>query len=147
MTEDENNVKNKPDVHISIGGNVSAGSVVGAGNTLTAQNIAGENITISSSDLEHATREDLLKLIEELQAQVQGVQDQFDPDDATDIQDALDKVAEMSTREKPPANRIKQYLENVRDIIKDAATTGAAVTSLLPVAQQAWELVHHLFGA
>jgi len=146
MTEDKNNVKNKPGVHIKIGGNIGPSSAVGVDNTVTAQNVAGESIIVGSGGLEHATREDLLKFIEKLRTQVEELQDQFDPDDVTDIQTGLDKVAEMSAREKPPANRIKQYLESVRDIIKDTAATGAAVTSLVPVAEQVWEIVHHLFG-
>lgn len=147
MAESENSSDNKPNVHIKIGGSVGPASAIGADNTVTAQNVAGRNVTIGSSSIENATREDFLILIQELQAQVEQLQNQFDPDDATDVQDALEKVAEMSVREKPPGNRMRQQIENVCDIIKDAAAAGAAVAPLLPIAQQAWEMVRHLFGA
>jgi hypothetical protein len=146
MADNDNQSNHKPGVNITIGGNVGPASAIGEDIRVTAQNVAGGNIINKGANINSTDQENFLKLIQELQTQISQLESQFDSDDAEDIQDRLEKVAQLSTREKPPAERIKRDLETVCEIVKDTAVTGAAVAPILPLVHQALEMFLHMFG-
>ena len=145
MTENEKQSTDRSGISIDIGGSVGPASAIGKDNRVTAHNVAGGNMVLGA-DANSLDRKEFIKLIQELQTRIGQLENQFDIEDVTDVQDRLEKVVQLSTREKPPTERIKRDLETVCEIVKDTAATGAAIVPILPLVQQAWETFLHLFG-
>jgi hypothetical protein len=135
----------KPNVHIRIGGDVGSGVAMGSENSVDAQYIVGGNLIMGSIP-ENATSDDFVELLQQIQMQIDQLQEQFIPDDATDAKDALTKLAQMSKRDEPPVDRMKHNLDTIREIVDDTAKTSAAIAPLILLVQHAWTMFMHLFG-
>lgn len=136
----------KPGVHISIGGGVGPGSAIGSKNSVDAEYIVSGNLTIGAA-VENTTHDDFVHLLQQIQDQISQLQNQFQPDDATDAKDALTKATQISKRDDPPVDRLKQNLEIVHTIVENTAKTSAAVAPLVLLVQKAISMFPHLFGS
>lgn len=141
-TNDKN--QQESTVHISIGGRVGPGAAIGVGNQVKAETIVEGTYTTSSST-ENVSRSDFVALLRQIQEQLAQLHSQFDPDDATDAQDAISKAEQISLRDNPPVDRLQKNLETVQTIVESAAKTSAAFAPLSLLVQQAFTWFSHLF--
>ena len=145
MSKNKRQSGHKGEVSITIGGNVGPASAIGKDNQVTANNVAGESVIQGTSEAA-IDRENFLKLIQQLQTKVSELENEFETDDAQEVEERLAKVAQLSTRDQPPVERMKRDLEIVYEIVKDTAAVGTVAAPILPIAKQVWEMFLHLFG-
>ncbi len=85
MLENEKQPDDKSGMTIHVGGSVGPASAIGKDNHVTAQNVAGGNIVLTT-DANSSERENFIKQIQELQASVNQLEKEFDTEDVEDVQ-------------------------------------------------------------